>query len=109
MIFHCLHFGAFEEPMTLITVVGVIDNFELGDGDIFPCEVALIHEQLTLYHNGIAGDFLGRLIEVTRHNIDIIDRLINSIPEHPNFEQLLSSLLDLIIGSFEKYIVDGGS
>jgi hypothetical protein len=108
MILHGLYFGALEEPMTLITVLGVIDNFELGDRHVFSCEIAFIHKELSLDYYGITGDFLSRLIEIARDNIDVVDLLVYAVSEHLDFEQFLSSLLDLIIGPLQEEIVDCG-
>jgi hypothetical protein len=92
--------------MTLITVFGVINNLEFGNRHVLSCEIALIDKELSFDHYGIARDFLCWLIEVARDYINVVDLLIDAVSEDLYFKQLLSSLFNLVIGSFKDNIVD---
>lgn len=65
------------------------------NGEIFSCEVDFVDHDVSVEEEGVAGDLMEDLVDVTGYDLRIIDFRELIIPDDPDFKLLLSHLLDL--------------
>lgn len=86
--------------------VSRVGQLELGDGHIFASETGFVDEQLPLHDDRIAGSLFARLIEVSRDQVDVADRVEFPVSEYFDRELLLCSFLYFLVAPSKENVVD---